>query len=126
MGETYLEERWRGVGPIHLNQTAISAFGEVSRKISDQEVVKDPIHLNIIDTMRLSLKSRIDVYPGESEPLDVAARFDDDVQCFGWSNEGYFSDPPWRELGVAPRSLSGESNSSLFGAKCIGGFLFNK
>lgn len=36
------------------------------------------------------------VYPGEAEPFDVAARFDDDTECYGWSNASYFSTPRWR------------------------------
>jgi hypothetical protein len=38
----------------------------------------------------------IHVYPGEAELLDVAARFDNDSECYGWSNASYFSNPLWR------------------------------
>jgi len=38
--------------------------------------------------------SRIDVYPGDTEVLDVAARFDAQAECYGWNNEAYFSGPP--------------------------------
>jgi hypothetical protein len=38
----------------------------------------------------------VDVYPGESEPLDIAFRADNDTECYGWNNEAYFSTPPWR------------------------------
>jgi hypothetical protein len=37
--------------------------------------------------------SRIDVYPGDTEVLDVAARFDDHAECYGWNNEAYFPGP---------------------------------
>lgn len=53
----------------------------------------------IIDYSRLTLESRIDIYPGEKSDLGVAARFDDDTDCFGWSNLNYFSNPMWRNPG---------------------------
>jgi hypothetical protein len=40
--------------------------------------------------------SRVDIYPGESEILNVASRFDEDEDCFGWSNESYYIEPIWR------------------------------
>ena len=39
---------------------------------------------------------RVDIIPGESQVLNVAARFDDDEECYGWNNEAYFSKPQWR------------------------------
>jgi hypothetical protein len=50
----------------------------------------------ILDVNRLNVASVIDVPPGESESMGVVGRFDDDMDCFGWSNESYFSNPPWR------------------------------
>lgn len=50
----------------------------------------------IFDPSRFTLSQRMDVYPGESELLDIAARFDNEPECYGWSNESYFSNPPWR------------------------------
>src|SRR5262249_728606 len=50
----------------------------------------------LIDFTRLSLASRIDVYPGETQLLDVAIRADNDAECYGWNNEAYFSTPQWR------------------------------
>jgi hypothetical protein len=50
----------------------------------------------ILDVNRLNMTSVIDVPPGESESMGVVGRFDDDSDCFGWSNESYFSNPPWR------------------------------
>jgi hypothetical protein len=38
----------------------------------------------------------VDVYPGESELLDIAIRADDYAECYGWNNEAYFSSPVWR------------------------------
>jgi len=37
-----------------------------------------------------------DIFPGNLERLDVAARFDNDNECYGWNNEAYFSRPQWR------------------------------
>ena len=59
-------------------------------------LVVDDKHILIADPARLTLTSRMDVYPGEAERLDVAARFDNEDECYGWSNESYFSDPVWR------------------------------
>ncbi len=50
----------------------------------------------VIDSELLRSLHRRDIQPGEEEPMDVAARFDDDRSCYGWSNENYFSDPQWR------------------------------
>jgi hypothetical protein len=50
----------------------------------------------IIDFTRLTLESRMDIYPGQIECLDIAARSDDDEECYGWNNEAYFSVSPWK------------------------------
>lgn len=50
----------------------------------------------LTDPARFTLAPRIDVYPGESERLDISAKFDDEADCYGWSNENYFSNPIWR------------------------------
>jgi hypothetical protein len=38
----------------------------------------------------------VDVYPGESELLEIAIRADNDAECYGWNNEAYLSTPQWR------------------------------
>jgi hypothetical protein len=48
------------------------------------------------DPSRANAESRIDVYPGESTPLDVAVKFESEEEAYGWSNLNYFSTPPWR------------------------------
>jgi hypothetical protein len=45
------------------------------------------------DSQRLAAGSRVNIYPGESEPLDIVVRFDNDVDCYGWNNETYFRQP---------------------------------
>ena len=42
------------------------------------------------------LLQRMDVHPGETEIVNVAAKFDSDDECYGWTNDNYFSDPLWR------------------------------
>jgi hypothetical protein len=37
-----------------------------------------------------------DIHADQSELVDVVARFEQDEECYGWSNESYFSEPRWR------------------------------
>lgn len=50
----------------------------------------------ISDPTKFNISPRLDIYPGERETMDIAAKFDDEEVCYGWSNENYFSDPIWR------------------------------
>ena len=50
----------------------------------------------ILDPNRFNLTSEIDVPAGEAESMGVVGRFDDDSDCYGWSNESYFGEPLWR------------------------------
>lgn len=50
----------------------------------------------IVNPARIAMEQRMDIFPGEVKLVDVAVRFDDDKECYGWNNESYFSDPPWR------------------------------
>jgi len=50
----------------------------------------------VVDPSRAAVGSRVDVHPGDSQRLDVAARFDSEADCYGWNNESYFSNPVWR------------------------------
>jgi hypothetical protein len=54
------------------------------------------VQFRILDIGRLTTESRIDVYPGESELLDIAVRLDEEQDCYGWNNETYFCITPWR------------------------------
>ena len=52
-----------------------------------------------MDPNAFTLQSRIDVYPGESELLAVAARFDNENESYGFNNESYFTkwrNPKWK------------------------------
>lgn len=50
----------------------------------------------ILDPSWLQSLHRRNIHPGESETIDVAARFNDEPSCYGWSNENYFCEPIWR------------------------------
>ncbi len=53
----------------------------------------------IQDFVRAATASRVDVYPGEEQLLDVAARFDDESDCYGWNDESYlhlWRNPNWK------------------------------
>jgi hypothetical protein len=50
----------------------------------------------IFDPMRLIVSSNMDIYPGHSQAFDIAAKLDEDGECYGWNNEVYFSNPLWR------------------------------
>jgi hypothetical protein len=36
------------------------------------------------------LTATVDIYPGDSAPLDVAIRVDQEPEAYGWNNETYF------------------------------------
>jgi len=52
--------------------------------------------LVISDNQSTASTTLRDIYPGEKSNLDIAARFDKDEKCYGWNDEGYFSNPLWR------------------------------
>ena len=78
----------------------------------------------IRDFTRTSTESRIDVYPGEQELLDVAVRFDGELDCYGWNNESYANNwriPRWK-LSRDRYLIKAVITSS--GQKCVGVFRF--
>ncbi|MHB8829138.1 MAG: hypothetical protein ACYC6Q_06375, partial [Syntrophales bacterium] len=51
----------------------------------------------LIDPSRLT--SKIDIYPGEEKQLDIIAKFGNDIDTHGWSNESYskgWHNPDWQ------------------------------
>ena len=48
------------------------------------------------DTQRLTTDSVTDIPSGENVLLDIAARFDEEMEAYGWNNEAYFSPTLWR------------------------------
>src|ERR1700746_4007033 len=83
MNAISLADRWEDVGPTP-EPVPIRVVGPQGQQ------------LQIFDYSRFTLETRVDVHPGESELLDVAVRFDDDLECYGWNNEAFFSHPIWR------------------------------
>jgi hypothetical protein len=80
-------------------------FGRImeGRWASSPEPVPSPIldldgmqKFNLVDFTRITLGSRVDVYPGEGELLDIVNRPHEDDNCYGWNNETYFSTPRWQ------------------------------
>lgn len=70
------------------------------------------------------LTSRVDVPPGETQHLNIAARFDSESECYGWNNEAYFSDPIWRNPAWCLNSGRYLVKVTIIsaGEKCIGLF----
>lgn len=55
-------------------------------------------HTSTVVVPRL-VTSRVDLYPGDAEKLDIVARLDDDPHCYGWNNESHghrWRHPSWR------------------------------
>jgi hypothetical protein len=77
----------------------------------------------IRDFTRAITESRIDVYPGEQELLDVAVRFDGETDCYGWNNDTYqyrdWRNPSWK-LPSGRYLVKVVITSS--GQKCVGKF----
>jgi len=50
----------------------------------------------IFDVERLELVQSLDIHVGSPKAIDIAARFDEEDESYGWSNESYFSEKKWR------------------------------
>jgi hypothetical protein len=46
--------------------------------------------LAIFDPETFARESRMDIYPGDPEPLDVLVRLANDLECYGFTSETYF------------------------------------
>jgi hypothetical protein len=58
-------------------------------------LLPDGNKFSIFTPSNLDITQFRDVFPGPySELLDIAAKFDNDSECFGWSNESYLNG--WR------------------------------
>jgi hypothetical protein len=86
------------------------------------------IQLFIHDVDRLAAGTRVDIYPDESQILDVVVRFEGEDACYGWNNEAYFHTP----VGKNPKWMLDHSRFLVrvvvtsSGQKCEGVFqLFN-
>lgn len=74
----------------------------------------------LVDPDRISPDSRIDLYPGERTPFDIAVKFDSEAECYGWSNLNYLCNPPWRhpDWKVPAGRYLVEATITSSGAKC--------
>jgi hypothetical protein len=65
----------------------------------EKYIVENQI-IQMFDMNKINHYSRVDIYTGESnkESLNIAARFDDEEDCYGWTNENFVSTPLWRTL----------------------------
>ncbi len=80
------------------------------------------VRFHFLDFARTSTESRIDVYPGEEEKLDVSVRFDGEPDCYGWNNEAYVNSwrtPRWR---LQPDRYLARVTITSSGKKCYGVF----
>jgi hypothetical protein len=53
----------------------------------------------VLDQHKLLTPSRIDIATNEEESVDIAVRFDNDVDCYGWNNDSYrygWRNPAWQ------------------------------
>lgn len=61
--------------------------------------------VTILDPTKYNHGFYMDCYPGAKEALDVAAKFDNDAECYAWSNWSYLPGKVWRN---AERALPKE------------------
>ena len=50
----------------------------------------------LLDPTKYNAAFRRNCFAGTKEPIDVAARFDTEDDCYGWSNETYLPGKGWR------------------------------
>lgn len=60
------------------------------------QVLPDGQGALIFDPFKYNTILRRNCFPGTKETLDVAARFDEDEECYGWCNENYLPGKGWR------------------------------
>ena len=102
----YFHHRKPAVGCKALITFHIAADG---RKFIDDEMTgrwarsREPISAVCTNQGTLSyipdpsvVRDDLDIYAGQQEALDVAARFDQEDECYGWNNESYWSQTLWR------------------------------
>jgi hypothetical protein len=77
-----MERRWSSSPEPILTPIFEIIDGKDGKKMVGKQVFVET------DLARLGAQSRIDVYPGESQLLDIVVRADDDGECYGWNNEG--------------------------------------
>src|SRR5262249_37004910 len=83
-------------GPNIFGRSMMGRWSGSPEPVSLPIIAPDGNVSQMIDLTRLTPVSRIDIYPGETETLDIVIRADDDAECYGWNNEAYSSSPKWR------------------------------
>ena len=91
----------------------------VANQITD---LQGHVQFLVHDQIRSAAESRMDVYPGEEEIIDVAAKFDNEPDCYGWNNDAYFfkwRNPSWK---LTPGRYLVKVVVTSSGQKCVGEF----
>ena len=88
------------------------------------QVRSDNAIAQLFDPTKYNASFQRNCFPGTKELIDVAVRFDDDEDCFGWSSENYLPDKGWRNpewkipkgryLAKVTVQSSGETISAVF------------
>jgi hypothetical protein len=74
-------------------------LGKFSRACSESDYTERKTVAHMLDLAWFSRESRVDVYPNETEPLDIAIRADSDAECYGWNDDSYrhhWRNPHWK------------------------------
>jgi hypothetical protein len=50
----------------------------------------------VLDPSKFNAAFYRDCHAGSEEPIDVVARFDNDAECYGWTNDNYLPNKGWR------------------------------
>lgn len=88
--------RCHGVISFHrMDGTNIFKRDMILRWTNLPEPLPDPTTQSL-DMRKIEHNYRIDVSPGEEEWFNIAARFDDEEECYGWSNWSYLPPNYWR------------------------------
>jgi len=77
--------RWAGT----LEPIPVTILHPEGNQLQPVALFYDPF---VIESSR-----QIDIEPGTSQTLNIAARFDADVDCYGWCNENYHPARGWRD-----------------------------
>ena len=52
--------------------------------------------VQLFDPSKYNASFHRSCFPGNNELIDVAVKFDEDEDCFGWTSENYLPDKDWR------------------------------
>lgn len=81
-------------GHMVFNRTMDARWPGSPEPVPITGVFPDGSSFQLLDFARLFAPSRFDIYAGEQTSIDVAVKFDDERECYGWNNDAYFADPP--------------------------------